>query len=87
LVLPQGKIFFADLKRVIELVGENISDAEIEEMIKEVSPPTQEPDPMLARLRRHWGGMRYAAMATMHVTQRPLRLFLNQSESPSARLP
>merc|ERR1711998_591521 len=27
----KGKIFFADLKRVIELVGENISDAEIED--------------------------------------------------------
>jgi hypothetical protein len=52
LVLPQGKIFFADLKRVIELVGENISDAEIEEMIKEVSPPTQEPDAVQARLQR-----------------------------------
>ena len=49
---PQGKIFFADLKRVIELVGENISDAEIEEMIKEVSPPTQEPDAVQARLQR-----------------------------------
>ena len=70
---PQGKIFFADLKRVIELVGENISDAEIEEMIKEVSPPTQGPDGgagAAAACAIHGTACEDGTIAATHVTQR-----------------
>lgn len=43
-----GKISFANLKRVIEMVGEKISDAEIAQMIAEVDvPPRCNPSSLL----------------------------------------